>query len=347
MSLCTDGKPATPHPDGPSPEGPLEQVIARRLLAGTPSLLPLAERLAVAAEHDVTVLLTGATGTGKTHLARLIHDCSPRRHGPFVTVPCGALAAPLIESEFFGHVRGAFTGANRDKEGKFTAAGQGTLLLDEVDSLSLDKQAGLLRAVETGEYEPVGSNHTQRSGCRVLAASNSDLKKLMEQGRFRRDLYHRLNVLSLYLPPLGERTEDIAPLARALTARFGARYRTGPCAISPEALTLLECYPWPGNLRELENVIQHAVLLSRGPTVLPRHLPEEVRQHPVLTSCGPGTARSRGELFERGLIQRALAKHACNHSRAARELGISRTTLYKKLRKYGVVRERGGGAMAS
>lgn len=351
MSLRPDSKQTVPHSDRHSFKGRLEQVIADRLGAETPSLLPLVERLAIAAEHDVTVLLTGATGTGKTYLARLIHDCSPRRHEPFVTVPCGALATHLIESELFGHVRGAFTGADRDKDGKFAAAGQGTLFLDEIDALGLDQQANLLRAVETGEYEPVGSNQTQHSQCRILAASNADLKELVEQGRFRRDLYYRLKVLSFYLPPLAERIEDIAPLARALTARFSARYRKAVWDLSPEALAVLEAYPWPGNLRELEHGVQHAVLLSQGPTLLLRHFPEEIRQHAAQAGAfkpgDRGMARDQRERLERGLIQRALAKHACNRSGAARELGVSRTTLYKKMRKYGVVREYLGCATSS
>src|SRR5207302_4870545 len=164
--------------------------------AQTPSLLPLAERIAIAARHDVTVLLTGETGTGKTYLARLMHDCSPRRAEPFLAVPCGAQPANLIESAFFGHVRGAFTGADRAKVGKFEVAGKGTILLDEIDTLGLEQQAGLLRVIETGEYEPVGGNETRQSEARIIVAINWDLEEAVQTGKFRQDLYYRLNVMS-------------------------------------------------------------------------------------------------------------------------------------------------------
>src|SRR5262245_6237938 len=168
-----------------------EDVIARRLLVQTPSLLPLVERLALAAEHDVTVLLTGETGTGKTHLARLMHDCSPRARQPFLTVPCGAIPANLVESAFFGHVKGAFTGAVDRKVGKFEAAGEGTILLDEIDTLPLEQQASLLRVIETGEFEPVGCNETRHCRARIIVASNWDLEEAVRASRFRQDLYYR------------------------------------------------------------------------------------------------------------------------------------------------------------
>ncbi|MGH7173130.1 MAG: sigma-54 factor interaction domain-containing protein, partial [Gemmataceae bacterium] len=172
----------------------IEQVIGRQLLTQTPSLLPLVERLALAAAHEVTVLLTGETGTGKTHLARLVHDCSPRRGDPFLTVPCGAQPANLVESAFFGHAKGAFTSADRAKVGKFEIAGNGTILLDEIDTLALEQQASLLRVIETGEFEPVGSNETRHCTARIIVASNWDLEEAVSAGKFRQDLYYRLNV---------------------------------------------------------------------------------------------------------------------------------------------------------
>src|SRR5262249_55137201 len=189
------------RPDVASPTESVEDVIARRLLVQTPSLLPLVERLALAAQHDVTVLLTGETGTGKSFLARLMHDCSPRARQPFLPVPCGAIPSNLVESAFFGHARGAFTGATEKKVGKFEAAGEGTILLDEIDTLPLEQQAALLRVIETGEFEPVGSNQTQLCSARIIVASNWDLEEAVRQGKFRQDLYYRLNVISFHLPP--------------------------------------------------------------------------------------------------------------------------------------------------
>ena len=244
--------------------------MLRRRLAQTPSLLSWVERLALVAQHDVPVLLTGESGTGKTHLARLLHDCSPRLGEPFVAVPCGALPPPLIESEFFGHVRGAFTGADRDRAGKLAAAERGTLLLDEIDTLGLEQQSKLLRVLDSGEYEPVGGNDTLRRACRIVAASNADLEELVRWGEFRSDLYYRLHVMPFHMPALRERIQDVAPLARDLVARFAAQFGKELLDLSPEALAVLEAYSWPGNLRELDNVMRQAVLLSRGAVLLPR-----------------------------------------------------------------------------
>jgi DNA-binding NtrC family response regulator len=322
-----------------------ERVIARRLLRYTPSLLPLADNIGIAAAHDVTVLLTGETGTGKTYLARLIHDCSPRRTSPFLTVPCGAQPANLVESAFFGHVKGAFTGADRAKVGKFEAAGQGTILLDEIDTLGLEQQAGLLRVIENGEYEPVGSNETKVCQARVIVASNWDLEQAVAQGKFRQDLYYRLNVMSFHLPPLRERVQDVAPLVRGMAARFNTKFRKDLFDISPQAMEALEAFPWPGNIRQLENFVQQAVLVSSGSELLFEHLPQQVRDsRPAarVRADAPAPAedsliRNREQL-ERNVIQRALANSGYSRARAASALGISRVTLYKKMKKYGLMR---------
>jgi DNA-binding NtrC family response regulator len=339
------GRPGLPRDRRPPKGSPSPRArLARQLLRQTPSLAPLAEGLAVAVAHDVMVLLSGETGTGKTHLARLIHASSPRQGHPLLVIPCGALAPALVENELFGHARGAFTGADRPKAGKFEAAGQGTVLLDEVDALGLEQQARLLRVLETREYEPVGSNETKRCNARVIAASNWDLERAVAEGRFRQDLYYRLNVLSFYLPPLRERRQDIAPLAGGIAARFAAKFGKELFAIGAEALAALEDFHWPGNIRQLENVVQQAVLMSRGPELLQQHLPPLVREAAAAplppTSLPPAApanslARQRDEQ-ERCAIERALAEANDCRSRAASALGVSRVTLYNKMKKYGI-----------
>jgi DNA-binding NtrC family response regulator len=318
-----------------------EALISRRLQSQTPSLVPQAKALALAAAHDVTVLLTGETGTGKTFLARMIHACSPRRAHGFLIVPCGALAANLIESEFFGHVKGSFTGADRTKVGKFQAAGKGTLLLDEIDTLALEQQVNLLRVLETGEYESVGSNETQVCQARIIVASNLDLEEAIKQGKFRQDLYYRLNVMSFHLPPLRERVQDIARLARGMAVRFASKFGKQAFDIHADALKTLESFSWPGNIRQLENVIQQAVLVGSGPMILPQHLPPHLRESmPPVPAPGPEPSSfliQHREARERTIIERAIVNHDFSRERTARALGISRVTLYKKMRKYGLL----------
>jgi DNA-binding NtrC family response regulator len=329
----------------PAPENEsLVEVIERRLLAMTPSRMGLAEALALAATHDVHVLLTGETGTGKTYLARLLHQCSPRRQHRFLAVSCGALASNLVESEFFGHVRGAFTGADQAKEGKFAAAGAGTLLLDEIDALAPGHQENLLRVLETGEFEPVGSNETHQCRARIIAASNWDLEEAVASGRFRRDLYYRLNVIAFHLPPLREHVEDVAPMARGLIAHYNRKWSKDLYEISPEALAALEAHPWPGNFRELENVLQQAVIFSTGRKLLLSHLPHSVQNYAgTARPCRTGAADSlvgKREQCERTVILNTLEKFGQNRLDTAHALGISRITLYKKMKKYGMIRER-------
>lgn len=321
-------------------EETIHDVIERRLIRYTPSLLPLIDRIALTAMHDVTVLLTGETGTGKTHLAQLLHDCSPRKDEPFISVPCGAQPANLIESSFFGHVRGAFTGADRNKEGKFAAAKNGTILLDEIDTLPLETQAGLLRVIETGEYEPLGSNETRHSQARVVVASNWDLDEATRDGRFRQDLYYRLNVMSFHLPPLRERVEDIGPLVRGMVAKFNARFKKDLFEVHEDAMAILEDFDWPGNIRQLENVVQQSVLLSNGHQLLEKHLPPLVRNGQSTNSVPMTTQKTKlsladsREASEKAAIVDALKRNDYSRSKAAKSLGISRVTLYKKMKRY-------------
>jgi DNA-binding NtrC family response regulator len=252
-------------------------------------------------------------------------------------VPCGAISRHLMESEFFGHVRGAFTGADRQKVGKFAAAGKGTLLLDEVETLDLSQQVKLLRVLETGEYEPVGSSKTQKSACRLVVASNRNLEEETNRGRFRQDLFYRINVLAIHLPPLRDRVEDIAPLARGMMARFNTKFDKELIDISSEALTALEAYAWPGNIRELENVLQKAVLLSQGLVLHACDLPPAI-QAAGASAPAPGLV-GHCDAKERNVIRDALAQNDFSRARTARMLRISRVTLYKKMKKYGLMTE--------
>jgi DNA-binding NtrC family response regulator len=322
----------------------LEAVVRERLLGQAPSLAPLAHRLALVAAHEVTVLLTGETGAGKTFLARLLHDCSPRARERFLAVPCPALAAGVMDSELFGHAKGAFTGATAGRRGKFAAAGRGTIVLDDIDALALDQQAKLLRVVETGEFEPVGGNETQWCQARIIAASNRDLEEAVGGGTFRSDLYYRLNVFSFHLPPLRERVGDIATLVCGMVRRFNVKFGKELEGIHADALRLLERYPWPGNVRQLENAVQHAVLTSAGRELLPADLPAAVLEYaaaePAADGFRPEPLRRTSAEAERELIRRTLRRNDSRRARAARALGINRVTLYRKMKKYGLTGDR-------
>jgi len=314
----------------------------RLLVTFTPSMFAMFEELRVAAAHDVTILLIGETGSGKTYLARLIHELSSRHNERCLTVGCGALPPDLIESELFGYVKGAFTGADTNKEGKFAAAANGTLLLDEIDVLGPKQQAKLLRVLETGEYEPVGSNDTQTSSARLVVASNYDLDKLVKADKFRIDLYYRLNILSFHLPPLRERPWDIEYLARKFAVEHSRVHNIELRHIEPEFLSALRQYHWPGNIRELENVMRRAVLYCRGGVLAPADLPSALRPANKGNTQGNGSRRpltleERVSEIEQRIIEESLRRHNHHRTDTAKELGISRVTLYNKMKKFGML----------
>lgn len=318
-------------------DGALEAAEGEGAMAGA---LRLAAR---AARSAIPVLLTGETGTGKEWLARRIVAAGGRARAPFVAVNCGALPRELAESLLFGHERGAFTGADAARPGRFLEADGGTLMLDEVADLAPDLQVKLLRALQEGEVEPVGAaGAPRRIDVRVIAATNRDLGALMREGRFREDLYWRLAAFPIHLPPLRERRGEIAGLARSFAARLPATGGGEPRALSPAALRLLEARDWPGNIRELENAVHRAGVLADGAVLDARHFAD-----PADPAGGTGEAEDGGRPFptlaeaERELIREALERNGGRLARTALDLGIGRTTLYRKLRLYGL--EEGAG----
>ncbi len=307
-----------------------------------PSMRRVFDAIRQVAPLDTTVLIEGETGTGKELVARAIHRMSARSSGPFIAVNCAALAEGLLESELFGHVRGAFTGAIGDKQGLFAAAHGGTLFLDEVGDMSLRLQQRLLRALQEGEVVPVGSVRAVRVDGRIVAATNRELREESAAGRFRSDLFYRLNVFSIRLPPLRERPGDVPLLVEAALRRLRERLPAVPGACSPYALRLLRAYPWPGNVRELLAVVESAAIRAEGRRIEANHLTPEVRaaRHSgeVDTELPDPESRYRGPLNsdqERAMIRAALEEAAGVRTRAAEILGMSRTTLWRKMREYG------------
>jgi len=287
-------------------------------------------RLVENLEHsEATVLLTGESGTGKEVVARAIHAHSPRRDGPFVAVNCGALPGELLESELFGHARGAFTGAVRDRVGRFEIAQRGTLFLDEVGDLPLPLQVKLLRVVQERTYERVGESEQRRTDTRIIAATNLDLRRAVQEGRFREDLFYRLRVVPIEIPPLRTRREDLEPLAGYLLARVAARQGRA-LRFSPDALRALLDHDWPGNVRQLENALEYAVAVCKGQTILPEDLPAEILEPPVASSP------SVGHDSETDALRRVLEAHSWRRDAAAEALGISRTTLWRRMRESGL-----------
>lgn len=296
------------------------------LVCESPAMRRVLQTVAVIAPSDVPVLILGPTGGGKEVVAQLIHRASLRASGPMVAANCAGLPESLLESELFGHTKGAFTGANQARAGLFRAAHGGTLFLDEIGELPLHLQPKLLRALETHQITPVGSDRPIDVDIRLIAATNRDLAEEVRTGRFREDLYYRLNVIELVVPPLVDRHEDILPLAR----RFAQEFAGASVRFSPHATQCLLAYCWPGNVRELRNAIQRACLLCRGDVILPEHLPPKVMALASAPSAAPASS-GRLSQVERATILATLQECGGNRTQAAKKLGISRRTLIYKL----------------
>ncbi len=313
----------------------------RKVIGNDAALLRVFDTIQAVAPTRATVLITGESGTGKSLIARMIHDASPRRGGAFVEMNCGALPEGLLESELFGHTKGAFTGAAGARQGRFLAADEGTLFLDEIGAASPALQLKLLRVLQERRFEAVGSEESIEVDVRLLLATNEDLGKAVAEGRFRQDLFYRVSVVPINLPPLRERLGDVPMLAQHFLRRFAEENGKPVRQIDDATLTILQAHSWPGNIRELENVVERGVILSRGDTLMPGDLP------PELTKSAPAPVGSRTlplkralEIPEREIIERTLRGHDWNRQKTAQALAINRTTLFNKMRKYGLLGRR-------
>jgi DNA-binding NtrC family response regulator len=307
---------------------------AEHFIAGSAAMQDVLELAARVAPLDTTVLVYGESGTGKEFIVRMIHEQSPRAGAPFVSINCAALTETLLESELFGHVRGAFTGAVRDKPGLFEVAGGGTIFLDEIGEVAPTVQAKLLRALQEREVRRVGAERNIKVNARVVAATNRDLRAAVDAGTFREDLYFRLGAFVITVPPLRDRREDIPPLVHSFLVRAAARFKKDVKSVSAEAMTALMHYRWPGNVRELEHAVERAVILARGPSIRVRELPPEVTAKP---RHEPGDDTLDLQEHERLMIERALERFGGNRRQAAAALRISTVTLWRKMKQYGLL----------
>jgi len=296
-------------------------------------MLELFRMLPILAQSGSTVLIEGESGTGKELVARALHSLSPRRKSPFVSINCGALPDTLLESELFGFVAGAFTDAKKDKKGRFALAEKGTLLLDEIGNVSQAMQVKLLRVLQEKVYEPLGSTRSVEADVRIVAATNRQLEKLVSQGHFRDDLFYRINVIKIVIPPLRDRKEDIPLLVDHLVEKFNRLRGSNIAGISPPALKLLMEYDFPGNVRELENIIERAFVLGPGEVIKPEDLPEHVKARGAVPAVE--IARTMEEM-EALFIMAALKRNNWSRKDTAKELGINPSTLYRKIKKLGL-----------
>lgn len=317
-----------------------EENASTEILGRSPAITSMLSMIRTVAPTEATVLITGESGTGKELVARALHAQSLRKDEPLVTVNCAALAETLLESELFGHEKGAFTGADKRREGRFKQADRGTLFLDEIGEMPIGVQAKLLRALQQGEIQRVGSDKSEHVDVRVIAATNRDLRKEVEERRFREDLYFRLNVISLEVPPLRQRKEDIPLLAAHFLSHYAERNHKNVKGFSAQCMDMLLHYDWPGNVRELQNAVERAVILCTGEYVTGPELPVNIAKlaaeaMPKSTEVSSSLAGLPLEEVERRAIEETLRETGDNKSAAARKLGITRATLHKKLRKYG------------
>jgi two-component system response regulator HydG len=311
----------------------------RQIIGRSPAIRRVVDTIRRAAPSEATILVTGESGTGKELVARAIHDASRRAAKPFVAVNSAAIPHDLLESELFGHVRGAFTGAQRDRRGQVALADGGTLFLDEIGDLPMSMQAKILRLLQERTYQRVGDSSVLKANLRIVAATNVNLQVAVSEGRFRQDLYFRLAVIPLRLPPLRERREDIAPLATYLLSHRAVAAGRKPMRFSPEAMRLLEAAAWEGNVRQLVNVVDYVVALCESETVDARALPEDLS--PILAREADMARRARYQGPSRGedeaaLIRRTLEAHGFHRQQTAAALGMDRVTLYRKMREYGI-----------
>ena len=326
-----------------SVESPVEPPSddAPELIGRSAAMRAVFKAIGLASATDATVLITGESGTGKELVATALHRHSARSSGPFVRVNCGALPDGLIESELFGHERGAFTGADRQKPGRFERAAGGTIFLDEIGELSQPAQAKILRVLQQREFERVGGTETLQSNARVVSATHRDLAAEVAAGRFREDLFYRLNVARIIIPPLRDRPDDIPPLVESILRRVERRHGWGELSLSAEALAAIVGNPWPGNVRQLENALAQAAIRSQGRIILPEHLDASSRADPTDLAGGdlPDSLPLRALLaeVERRAIQRALTACNGNRTQTAEKLGISRRQLFDKIREYNLV----------
>ncbi len=325
----------------PRPKSP-EPSESRRIIGDSRSTRQLLKMIDKIGPSRSSVLITGPSGTGKELVARAIHDASPRRDRPFLALNCAALAPGVLESELFGHERGAFTGATGQRAGRFEQAHTGTLFLDEVAEIDPSIQTKLLRVLQEGEFERVGGQQTIKVDVRIVAATNRDLREAIEKGEFREDFYYRLNVFSLRTEPLKRRRDDIPALVDVFLARFSAETGKSVTGVEDEVMSFFMRYPWPGNIRELENMLERAVVLCEGGVITVEELPQDLFFVQEDDEPEPSEAPEHGSLVERTdkleseMIQTALERFRWNKTKAAEHLGLKRTTLQYKIKKYGL-----------